>query len=115
MNAERRRGKATTWEGIPAGYRDTRHRHNESLFREVNDRIDDLGADFGDELPHDFLCECGDTACAEAITLTHIDYQAVRALPIRFIVVPGHENPEIERVVEHHEGYVVVEALKGEP
>jgi hypothetical protein len=29
----------------------------------------------------------------------------------RFAVVPGHENPEIERVVERHERYVVVDKL----
>jgi hypothetical protein len=33
----------------------------------------------------------------------------VRADNDRFVLVPGHEDPQIERVVERSEGYVVVD------
>ena len=36
-------------------------------------------------------------------------YRAVREDPRRFIVVPGHENPEFEEVVERHDRFNVVE------
>ena len=38
-------------------------------------------------------------------------YEAVRASPRRFLVLEGHETPEVERVVERHPAYVVVEKL----
>jgi hypothetical protein len=43
------------------------------------------------------------------IQLSIAEYEAIRHSPIRFPVKPGHDYPEFERVVEEHEGYVVVE------
>jgi hypothetical protein len=37
------------------------------------------------------------------------DYQRVRSDNDRFVLVPGHENAQIERVVERNTGYVVVD------
>jgi hypothetical protein len=37
------------------------------------------------------------------------EYEAVRREPTRFAVVPGHERPEIESIVERHPTYHVVE------
>jgi hypothetical protein len=45
--------------------------------------------------------------------MTLVEYEAVRAEPTRFAVVPQHELPEIETAVERHPNYVVVE--KREP
>ncbi len=36
-------------------------------------------------------------------------YQAVHAVPDRFVVEPGHETAAIERVVERQAEYFVVE------
>jgi hypothetical protein len=41
--------------------------------------------------------------------MTLAEYEAIRAEPTRFFVVPGHERPEIESVVERHGAYLVVE------
>ena len=38
----------------------------------------------------------------------------LRAEPTRFAVKPGHELPDVERVVERHESYFVVEKAEGE-
>jgi hypothetical protein len=83
---------------------------NESLFREVNERIGELGElyDAGDV---EFVCECGDTGCAERVTLTIRQYEAVRAEPSRFFLVPGHERLDVERVVEENAEFFVVEKL----
>jgi hypothetical protein len=43
------------------------------------------------------------------ITLTVADYEGVHHQEDRFVVVPGHENPEIENVVERREAYFVVD------
>jgi hypothetical protein len=37
------------------------------------------------------------------------EYEAIREHPARFPVLPGHELPDVETVVETHERYLVVE------
>jgi hypothetical protein len=83
---------------------------NERLFREVNERIREVGERFADGLTlFDFFCECADFECIERLTLTLRDYESVRAHPARFVVLPGHELPDAERVVDRKDGFVVVE------
>ena len=43
------------------------------------------------------------------LKLTIGDYDRIHARSDRFIVLPGHENPEIEQVVERRGGYWVVD------
>jgi hypothetical protein len=38
-------------------------------------------------------------------------YEQIRQHPARFAVRPGHELLEVERVVEEHDGYLVVEKV----
>lgn len=83
---------------------------NERLFREVNERIREVGERFSDgSTRFDFFCECADFECTERLTLTLGDYEAVRAHPARFVVLPGHELPDVEVVVAKHTTFVVVE------
>jgi hypothetical protein len=82
---------------------------NEALFREFNERVEDMAE--GDALRIGFVCECGDLECLERVELTRAVYEEVRSDPRRFVVAPGHENPEIERIVAREEGYVVVEKI----
>jgi len=83
---------------------------NESVFREVNERIEELGERFDtDEV--EFVCECADVGCAERLSLTTGEYEQVRSEPDRFLLAPGHEQPGIERVVEDHGRFLVVEKL----
>jgi hypothetical protein len=92
--------------------RDERIAKNEALLREVNDRIHDVGQGLQvlpDNEELDFRCECGRPECDLFVHLQASDYQRVRADNDRFVVVPGHEDPKIERVVERSEGYVVVD------
>ena len=37
------------------------------------------------------------------------EYEWLRQNPRRFVVLPGHEAPAVEQVVEHFDGYVIVE------
>ncbi len=82
---------------------------NEALFREVNERIEDLQEHLGQGRSFDIVCECGDGQCMERFTITNDAYAALRSDDRRFAVVPGHELPELERTVERHESYFVVE------
>jgi hypothetical protein len=82
---------------------------NESLFREVNERIDQLAEELGTGSSFEIVCECGDAACAARVAITADAYQELRADVHRFAVMPGHEQPEVERVVERRGAYLVVE------
>ncbi len=82
---------------------------NENLFREVNERIERLASTLHGPGPFGFLCECSNRDCEQRVTLTLAAYEAVRAQGDRFLVAPGHVFPDIERVVESHEGYEVVD------
>jgi hypothetical protein len=83
---------------------------NEALFREVNEnvaRLEDLHDTTGIE-PR-FVCECADPDCVERITLSRDTYRHVREDPRHFVLRPGHEDPQLERVVERHSDYLIVE------
>jgi hypothetical protein len=82
---------------------------NEALFREVNERIDQLQADLGGANTFEIVCECGTAACIERFSITSDEYGTLRQDDHRFAVVPGHERPKVERTVEKRAGYLVVE------
>jgi hypothetical protein len=94
---------------------DTRERQvraakNQSLFREVNERIDALGEGASDEKA--VVCECAQLDCREVIRLAPERYRSVRAAPNRFLVKPGHVILDVERVVAEGRGFVVVEKIE---
>lgn len=85
---------------------------NESLFREVNERIQEVSTEIpGLQEREAFVCECGASSCSALIRLTIPEYEGVRAFPARFVVVPGHEMTDVERVVDEQGGYFVVEKI----
>ena len=84
---------------------------NEALFREVNERIADVGEEASRSAPIDFLCECGEETCLEPIQLTREDYEQVRSVSDHFVMKPGHEHPDFERVIDSHDRYVVVDKV----
>src|SRR5512146_2248364 len=94
--------------------RDARLAKNEALYREVNERIAEVGERLQvlpeDELLH-FHCECGRPECETSIPMTPAEYEHVRSDNDRFVVIPGHENGNVERVVEQTDRYLVVDKL----
>ncbi len=83
---------------------------NEVLFREVNENIARLEEGVGATMTEPaFVCECANDGCAEQFSVDLEAYQRVRAEPRRFLVLPGHQRPELESVVETHDEYLVVE------
>ena len=87
--------------------RSDRLARNEAMFRSVNERVEEV-VQPGAEEEIDFLCECGDSGCAEKITLTRQEYEQVRVDGAQFAVHPGHEIREIEDVVQRAEQFFVV-------
>lgn len=88
---------------------------NEAVFREVNERITELAGALGLERRLELVCECGNAACAQQIEMTKDEYEALRSHPLYFAVYPGHEAPDVEAVVEKHDGYDVVRKSEGAP
>ena len=89
--------------------REERIARNEILFREVNEKVAELQTGEGVERRFDFICECGNKDCVEAVSLTLVEYEAVRSEPTQFVVLPGHEVPGIERTVQSAERYSIVQ------
>jgi hypothetical protein len=55
------------------------------------------------------MCECARRGCPSRIELTRAHCEVLRSRPRRFVVVPGHEEPQIVDVVEVYPGYLLVE------
>ena len=82
----------------------------QSVFREVNERIGRfaIGSDAGGQ--DSYICECGDPRCTEPMKLTRAEYEAVRRHANRFAILPNHEDPATDTLVEQYGRYSVVEA-----
>jgi hypothetical protein len=87
---------------------------NQALFREVNEQIEQLATGVDVAERGSYICECGNTRCAEAMELTRGEYEAVRGHANRFAVLPNHVNLAAETVVEQYGRFSVVETLAGE-
>jgi hypothetical protein len=88
---------------------------NEDRFRKINEEIEPSNAAhawFEPSSP-DWVCECANEGCTQAVRLSVAEYESVRAEPTHFIIAPTSEHlvPGVERVVARHEGYWVVEKL----
>jgi hypothetical protein len=88
--------------------RERRMVENETLFREVNERINDVAGRHDDRVGYEYFCECANADCSFRVTLTPHEYEGVRSDPAQFFVLPQHHMPEIENVIEQHEQYWVV-------
>ena len=89
--------------------REKRLAQNEVLFREVNERINDVAHQLGDEVPYEYFCECANADCSFRLMLIQAEYEAVRADPTQFAVLPGHYTPEVEILVSETETYCLVQ------
>jgi hypothetical protein len=87
---------------------------NEAVFREVNERIENLAETFDLKTQSlDLVCECGDDTCDERLSMTRAEYEEVRSDPHHFAVHPGHEYPDVESVVARLKGYDIVSKNRG--
>ena len=88
---------------------------NETVFRAMNEWSEDANDAFSgmDHRINTYLCECSDRRCTEPIGLTRQEYEAVRAVPVRFAIALNHENPEIDRVLFENPRFAAVEKFYG--
>lgn len=80
---------------------------NEAVFRQVNERLEDLSERFGLS-PLELICECSNVSCTSRIEMSHQQYEELRSDPTTFAVVSGHETLDVEEVVARHGSYDVV-------
>ena len=89
---------------------------NEALYRSVIEKIEGLNEVFGAMAESmAVICECGVLECSDQIELDVPTYERVRADPTLFIVLPGHEIPEVESIVEPRDGFYIIRKDRGEP
>jgi hypothetical protein len=88
---------------------------NEGLFREVNERLQELAEGFA-HTPEklDLICECGNVSCASRIEMDPEEYEKVRSDSTTFAIVKGHANLDVEEIVERRAGYDVVRKTASE-
>jgi hypothetical protein len=92
-------------------WRARRLARNETLFRDINERLERDLAQLRVAGPQEFICECADRDCSALVHLTLDEYEHVRSKPRWFVVVPGHVFPEVEEVVERHERFELLEKI----
>jgi hypothetical protein len=106
----RKRGERVAT-GIAHEEHERRAGRNQSLFRDVNERVNDVNKAHGLWVTlSDWICECADETCTEPIELTPQQYGTVRENPTHFIVAPSKEHVVfvVERVVQRRERFWVV-------
>lgn len=93
---------------------------NELAFRDYNNRRVGFEQSAGEaearveEEVVPFVCECGNSDCISAVSVTIGHYEDVHSAPNRFIVRPEHVYPDVEQVTERHRDHWVVEKYPDE-
>ena len=89
--------------------RHVRIARNESAFRNLNESLQDsVHRTRSDDDLAGFVCECGDGECEEIVRLSLSAFEEIRQDSLLFFVVPGHEIPDAEDVVDERDGYLIV-------
>ncbi len=90
--------------------RDQRLRENEERFRRGNHAIEHAAARMGgcEELIP-FLCECSNGRCLATVSVRGSDYARLRDKPHHYILLPGHETPGVDIVIDTLGEYLIVE------
>jgi hypothetical protein len=81
---------------------------NQSLFREVNEHIEDLATPATFSM---FICECMDETCNASVSMTLEEYEHVRSDSNSFLVLPGHEVHGVEVTSFSTGRYLIVHKL----
>ena len=89
---------------------------NEAVFRDVNERIEELAETFGlGDRSLDLVCECGDATCTQRIAMSVAEYEEMRSDATLFPIYPDHNAPDVETIVDRRNGYDVVRKHEAEP
>ena len=82
---------------------------NESAFRALNESLEaSVHRGRPEEDFAGFVCECGAPECDDIVRLDLRSYESIRQDAQLFFLLPGHETPDVEDVVDDGDGYLVV-------
>jgi len=98
-----------TLRDVAGSPREERLAKNEAMFRAANEGAAGWQERHGDSETELYFCECADAECREHVALTKAEYENVRESSLTFFIVPAHEVPDVETVVERHDDWVVIE------
>jgi len=84
---------------------------NEEVFRSVNEQIEQGAEKHAVVGLVRFHCECDRESCFDRLELHAPRYREILQQPYMFVVAPGHDDPRVERLIERHESYSVVEKI----
>jgi hypothetical protein len=87
---------------------------NETRSREINEWIDEANETSG-QAADPFVCECSVGSCPATITLTHVEYEEVRAHSTHFAIATDHESPDLDLMVSERNGFTIVRKSPGMP
>lgn len=88
-------------------------RENEERFAAANAQILEKAESL--ELNNELLpllCECSDLHCTQIIRLSLADFQTAKAQNGVFILLAGHDDASVERVVAQLDGYLLVKKFR---
>ena len=91
-----------------------RLRENEEIMESLNRKVEGTLKRFrredgtDPETPMNLFCECSDLHCRGRIQIRPSRFDELHRDPEQFVVLPGHEIPEIERVAGAEGGYLIV-------
>lgn len=91
---------------------------NEVLFRSANQKVqkqvqkDRPRRQGKDNTKLHFYCECSNLYCRDRIKLTADEYELAATGRKEFIVIPGHENHAVEKVLRETDTFNVVEKFR---
>lgn len=105
---------------------------NEVVFRQLNEQIqkgieevNQMAAEDGqpeykfqhnpEDLTLHFYCECSDVNCVERVQVSLHEYNEIHKRRDQFVVIPGHDMKNIEKVIQRNQGFVVVQKFIDPP
>jgi hypothetical protein len=98
-----------TYDGGMATEREERLARNEAMYRKVNERVKALAERASGNEVAIYFCECAKPNCRARVSLREADYERVRSDSRHFVIVPGHELPDLETVIEQNETWAIIE------
>ena len=94
--------------GLPA----PREAEMQCSVREENEAVERLNCTLAIGAARTALqCECGDPYCHVRLTLTHAEYEDVRAYGSRILINVNHENPENTAVLSENARFAVIDVV----
>jgi len=85
-----------------------KRRQNEDLFQEANEILERRFQVAGIDGAARFICECASTTCMQDVRVDLETFASVRNQGW-YMILDGHQDDAIERVVERREAFIIVE------